>query len=294
MTDASSEVGVVVPTRNSARTLQACLESLRSQDVRPTIVVVDNHSSDETLSIAEQLADIVEVAGPERSAQRNRGAELLANVEVIGFIDSDMVLEPSVVGQVLREMHAGADAIVIPEYTMGRGFVAKVRAFERAQYVGASQVEAPRFFGRRVFEQVGGFDEELNAGEDWDLAIRVASSGALRGRTTACIWHDEGRVGYLAHCRKKGLYASGLKAFFAKHGSRGHGIILDRPYLRHPWRLARHPLLGMGLVALKAGETTAVMMALLRDNRDIKTTVSSPLPAEFIPRESGKSYDQQT
>lgn len=264
MTAASGVVGVVVPTRNSARTLRACLLSLRHQQVRPTIVVVDNHSTDATVHIAQELADVWVVAGPERSAQRNRGAELLVHADVLGFVDSDMVVEPDVVAQVATQVAAGTDAVVVPEHTMGTGFVARIRAFERAQYVGASQVEAARFFTRAVFDAVGGFDEALTAGEDWDLSLRALRAGATVGHVQACIRHDEARVGFLAHCAKKGRYATGLRLFLAKHGNQGRAVVMDRPYLHRPWTLLRHPMLGSGLVLLKAGEAVAVLAALAR------------------------------
>ena len=88
------KISAIVPTRNSERTIASCLESLRRQqgcDVE--VIVIDNNSSDATAQIATDLADIVINAGPERSAQRNRGAEA-ATGEIVFFIDSDMVLEP--------------------------------------------------------------------------------------------------------------------------------------------------------------------------------------------------------
>jgi GT2 family glycosyltransferase len=48
---------VVVRTLNSAATVVATLDSLRSQTVRPEIIVVDSGSTDETLVIAERMAD---------------------------------------------------------------------------------------------------------------------------------------------------------------------------------------------------------------------------------------------
>jgi len=90
------EVTVVVPTRNAARTLAACLESLRAQTTPCRTVVVDNGSTDATVTIAEQGADVVLHAGPERSAQRNYGARAYP-AAIVGFIDADMILAPSVV-----------------------------------------------------------------------------------------------------------------------------------------------------------------------------------------------------
>lgn len=268
MSDAAANwgraVGVVVPTRNSARTLEACLRSLRAQLVAPVVAVVDNHSTDATLAIAHRLADVVEVFGPERSAQRNRGAELLASAEIVGFVDSDMVLEPGVVAQVLATVREGAGAVIVPEQTMGAGWVARVRAFERAQYVGASRVEAPRFFSAPVWRALGGFDETLDAGEDWDVSLRAHALGIEAARIQAHLWHDESHVGYFEHCAKKGRYALGLQRFITKHGAEGRAVLLDRPYLRRPWGLLRHPLLGAGLVTLKAGEVAAVAAGMLK------------------------------
>ena len=57
MTD-SDRVTVVVPTREAARTLDRCLASVRAQThPRVELVVVDNHSTDDTVSIAHRHAD---------------------------------------------------------------------------------------------------------------------------------------------------------------------------------------------------------------------------------------------
>lgn len=259
----AADVGVVVPTRNSERTLAACLESLRCQDVPCEIVVVDNHSTDRTAAIARELADLVVVRGPERSAQRNFGAALLSN-RAVGFIDSDMVVSPGVTSQALESIDAGAAGVIVPEDSFGLGAWAAVRRFERSFYDGEDHVEAARFFDRAIFERIGGFDESLNAGEDWDLTIRIRQVGAV-ARVVARIGHDEGRISYRQACAKKASYAQGIQAFATKNGRSALRSALDRPYLRYPWRLMDpHPLLGAGVVALKVGEAVAVGIALAR------------------------------
>lgn len=258
--DDSTQVAVVVPTKNSGRTLEACLRSLMDQSRLCVIVVVDNHSTDATVAIASQYADIVAVAGPERSAQRNAGAAL-TRAPILGFIDSDMVVTSPVVEQAMVALQAGCGGVVVPERSFGVGFWAEVRSFERSFYQGSDAVEAARFFRRDVFESVGGFDEAMEpGGEDWDLTVRVRRVASV-SRIAADIAHDEGAPTFWSACRKKGYYAAGLKSFARKHGTASLSV-LDRPYLRRPWRIfAQGPRLGLGLVALKVGEASAVVAA---------------------------------
>lgn len=251
-------VAIIVPTRNSERTLESCLRSIKSQQYPCTLVVVDNHSDDKTLQIANELADVVLIYGPERSAQRNKGAGAV-DVDVLGFIDSDMILSNAVVGEAVRAIQSGAASVVVPERSVGDGFWTKVRAFERQFYQGSDAIEAPRFFLKDLFEQVGGFDEQMTGPEDWDLGIRVNQIGA-RARVKAEIDHDEGHVSYLDACRKKAYYAPGIAYFIRKYKGFGLTKISSRPWLSKPKSLM-NPF-GLGLLALKLGETFAVILAL--------------------------------
>lgn len=228
------------------------------------LVVVDNHSDDGTQQIALELADSLVVAGPERSTQRNRGARS-TDTGLVGFIDSDMVLEPGVLAEAVTLLSEGAGSVIVPESSFGTGFWARVVAFERDFYArhATAGVEAPRFFRRVVFELAGGFDESMLGGEDWDLGRR-ARGIAPSARTQAGIRHDEGHARFRELTRAKAAYAGGLKRFVARYGAPGVGALSDRPYLRRPWLLlAPHPLLGAGLVSLKTAQSAAVAWSLL-------------------------------
>lgn len=255
------DIAVVVPTRNSGATLRTCLESIRQQRQPCTLVVVDNGSTDETVSIAHEFADVILTCGPERSAQRNAGAAA-TSASVVGFIDSDMELPPTVVSDVVQAFEGGAVSVVVPERTIGEGFWADVRAFERSFYDGSEEIEAPRFFSRDVFDAVCGFDETLTGPEDWDLGIRTRKAGP-RVRIDSVILHHEGQVQYFVACRKKGYYGPGLARFMAIHGSSGMMAASRRPWLGQP-RALMTPL-GVGLLALKVGEATAVLLAIASD-----------------------------
>jgi glycosyltransferase involved in cell wall biosynthesis len=225
-------------------------------------LVVDNGSEDDTLAIGAELADKVLHAGPERSAQRNAGANL-ASTSIVGFVDSDMILSLNVVQEAVAAIEAGAVSVIVPETTVGEGYWARVSEFERSFYEGNAAIEAPRFFTSEVFKAVGGFDESMTGAEDWDLGLRSKSAGP-RARVLARIIHEEGTVQYFTLCRKKAYYAPGLVLFVRKHGTAALIDVSRRPWLRQP-RALLSPL-GLGLVALKAGQalSMATSIALFR------------------------------
>jgi glycosyltransferase involved in cell wall biosynthesis len=266
MNTGPSLVSVIVPTRNSSRTLEACLLSIRAQNYQPIeLVVIDNDSTDHTLQIANRHADIVETFGTERSAQRNRGARL-AHGDHLLFIDSDMRLESGVVSDCMETIRCTeAPGVIIPEVSIGEGFLAQCRAFERSCYHGDDSVEGARFLPRTVFEVVGGFDENLVAMEDWDLTLRV-SAGAALPRTRSFISHDDGRLRLASMLAKKRYYAASAEYYLRKHHRRAlsQANIIFRPaFLRHWPRLVRHPILTAGFLSLKWLEAGAVVIGVL-------------------------------
>ncbi|WP_395962660.1 glycosyltransferase family 2 protein [Actinomadura sp. 6N118] len=264
---------VVVPTRNSARTLERCLASVRSQTHAVELVVVDNASTDTTPEIAAAHADVVADHGPERSAQRNHGWRT-GEGEIIAFVDSDMVLEPEVVEQAVKIFATEPDlgGLVIPELSFGEGFLARCRAVEKRSYLGDETVEAARVFRRSALEEVGGYDEGLSAFEDWDLADRVAATGLRIGRVTAVVWHDEGRITLRSAYRKRRYYGRWLPAY----RSRPHARSFSRARSVRTLLRQGSPHHVAGLVALKISEA----LGLLRGSRRPSGSPPSDAPSD--------------
>jgi glycosyltransferase involved in cell wall biosynthesis len=254
-------VSVIVTTRNSERTLEACLASIREQTYpNVELITVDNGSSDLTQEIAERFSDAVLQKGPERSAQRNYGVEK-SHGNYLLFIDSDMVLEPGVVSDGIDALSDPAvRAVIIPEESFGEGFWAQCKVLERHCYVGEDNVESARMYRRQDFLDVGGFDLELTGPEDWDLTGRIAGR-SVRPRTASIIHHDEGRISLRGNFVKRRYYAPGYLGYLVKHrnGALAQGNALFRPaFLRH-WRdLAREPAVALGMFVLKFVEFLGV------------------------------------
>lgn len=278
----SPDVSFVIPTRDAARTIDACLRSLREQTAASVeIVVVDNGSADDTVARASRYADRVLRAGPERSAQRNAGARA-ANGDVLVFVDADMVLEPGVARACVDMLAADPTlgALVVPERSFGRGFLARCRALEKQLYFGDERVEAARAFRRTGFERVGGYDESIVAFEDWDLADRVRSSGHRVGRITDGIWHDDGRVSVVAQFRKKRYYGRRSGTYLAMRGSSRRRRLARTSLLARPGALARRPVHALGLAFLKTAECSGLALGALQaanDRRRARLAAITPL-----------------
>ena len=256
MTDA---VAVVVTTKNSAATLEACLGSVREQTVTDVeLAVIDNFSQDETPAIGRRYASTFRQAGPERSRQRNLGAAATTSRWLL-FIDSDMVLPPSILAECLALGAGGCRAGIIPEVSQGQGFWAACKALERACYVGDDAIEAARFIDRALFDDLGGFDEELTGEEDWDLTARIRRRGIPIGRTATPLVHDEGALRLGETMRTKFYYGRTMSRYLRKHRSaaRGQMTIFRPAYFRHLDLLAADPVHAGGVIAMKTCEIAA-------------------------------------
>lgn len=223
------------------------------------IIVVDNFSSDPTPGIASRLADRFLTGGPERSAQRNMGAAI-ATGDILVFLDSDMRAPVNLAHDVVDTLDRlpAVDALILPEISVGEGYWARCKALEKTIYLGDSDVEAARVFRSRAFWAVGGFDEELFAGEDWDLSDRLEESGCSFGRTAATITHDEGSLTLIADLRKKFYYGRSLHSYFRKRPRQVGPRLIRSGFLRKGGVLLKEPGLAAGLVSMKILELGAV------------------------------------
>ena len=89
-------VSVIVPTYNSARTLQECLDALKRQNYADIeIIVTDSFSKDRTKEIAREFTDKI-IDASSLALARKRGVEL-ARGEYILFLDSDQIINPDTI-----------------------------------------------------------------------------------------------------------------------------------------------------------------------------------------------------
>lgn len=212
-------ISVIIPVKNGARTLGLCLASLQAQSYQAhEILVVDNGSVDETVSLARAWGATVLYAGGRTPAARNAAARL-ATGAVLLHIDADMELPPTALAECAAALAAGAELVILPELNLATGFWMGAYAFGKELTRGADGFEYGRCMPRSRFVAIGGYDEGLHSGEDRDLSLRLQAAGARVGRTAAPIRHHIEHLTIGDLWRKTAAYTRTRAAFMRKHGA---------------------------------------------------------------------------
>jgi glycosyltransferase involved in cell wall biosynthesis len=187
-------VDVVLPVRNRARFIGACLDSVRAQTFQPAaVLVVDDGSTDGTAAILADYAKawpklrVIHTAARGVSSARNT-ALAAATADLVAFIDSDDLWPPAKLARQialftpdrprLGLVHCGLRQI--DEHGMPLRNAPDVAPSKRGD-VFRDMLEG--FYGiapstivvrRDIVAGVGGFDETLVQAEDRDLCLKVA------------------------------------------------------------------------------------------------------------------------
>jgi len=299
-------VSLIITTKNEEAVIAACLRSIENQTYKKIeTIVVDNNSSDNTKKIAQSFGAKVLNKGPERSAQRNAGAKHAKGTYLL-FLDADMELTPHVVEEAvammednmlrvtpLRQGYAGQAgdglekstrnastrngkthivALVIPEKSFGIGFWAACKALERSYYVGVSWIESARFFQKKVFQKIGGYDEELTGPEDFELPQRIKKTYGENsvGRITSFIHHNEGKLSLAKTLRKKYYYGRKMQEYRKRPSSEGYfdkqASVWNRYclFFTKPVVFFEHPIVFIGMLIMKTLEMGAVALGTVQ------------------------------
>lgn len=198
MTDLST---VVIVTSYEDKRIESTLESLEAQDRRPDRVLIADGSVDEAfrrwLDVAaeEHHADIVHEAHASVAGARNLALEA-ADEDVLVFLDTDQRAPPQWLANLVGPIEAGqADwtgGPTQPEASLEIMAIKEARLYEAARRDPTRIPMGNSAWHRRVFDEVGGFDERLDrGGEDWDLALRAEAAG-FTGQLVDDAWvhHD--------------------------------------------------------------------------------------------------------
>lgn len=248
-------VSIIITTKNEATVLDKLLKSVFKQTFKNIeVLIVDNYSNDNTGTLVKKYNVNFFRYGPERSAQRNYGAKQ-AKGDFLFFLDADMELTPKVVDDCINQISKEhLDGVVIPEESIANNFWGKVKAFERSFYneKGDPITDAARFYSKKVFLKVRGYDESITGPEDWDLPDRVRKLGFKIGRSNEKILHYEQEISPILLFKKKFYYGLNAHRYLSKHKIgifSPKTIYFLRPLFYKNWfKLLTHPLLSLAMI----------------------------------------------
>ena len=186
------DVSVIVPARNSAKWLGACLQSIRREHPRE-IIVVDGCSTDATVEIARAFgARVISDEGSGLPAARMLGARAAVSA-VVALIDSDVVLPRAALGQLLGEFEAGGfDGLQfgLVSEADGKGYWGAALAWHHNHSRVRSWFGVSATLMRREVLLDISFDESFSSGEDIELRLRLEKAGRKIGvSTTTTVRH---------------------------------------------------------------------------------------------------------
>ena len=183
-------VDIIIPCLNESNflpsTLQALIHHCAAQQVIPTIIVVDNGSTDDSRRIAEDHGALVIVAPDDTiGALRNRGVAHSTH-DIVVFLDADMEITPDWVSalkqfasedKIHRQRTITGARCLCPENAtlLQKSWFGAAAQHNRAEvaYINSGNLITTRHF----FKQLSGFNTTLTTGEDYEFCQRGARAG---------------------------------------------------------------------------------------------------------------------
>ena len=180
-------VSVIIPTYNRAWIIKESIDSVLSQDFNDfELIVIDDGSTDNTLEILNSYGEDIIVIHQRNqgvSSARNRGL-MEASGSLIAFLDSDDLWLPGKLSLQVDFFNSNPTALICQtEEIWMRNNVRinpKKRHKKPSGMIFASSLAlclvspSAVMVRRRLFEDVGLFDETLPACEDYDLWLRIS------------------------------------------------------------------------------------------------------------------------
>lgn len=183
-------LSIIIPCLDEARGITGTLEALQPLRRRGAeVIVVDGGSRDETLAIAQPLADAAFAAQRGRAAQMNAGAAR-ARGEILLFLHADCMLPEAADGLIIdglnrsRKSWGRFDVRIDSRHPLLRVVEALMNLRSRA--TGIVTGDQGLFVTRSLFEAAAGFPD-IALMEDIALSRRLKRFGAplnLRHRIT--------------------------------------------------------------------------------------------------------------
>lgn len=175
-----TKISIIIPTFNEEEYLPALLDSIKEQEFKDyEIIIADAQSKDKTREISRSYGCVV-VEGGLPAYGRNNGAKI-AQGELLLFLDSDLILTEGYLKDAVEEFENKSLGIaitqMIPLSDKKRDKILHEFANRFMIMVESIKPHGAGCYGiisrRELHQEVNGFDESLDFGEDSDYIERI-------------------------------------------------------------------------------------------------------------------------
>lgn len=236
------DVTIVVPVYADPERLARCLEPVAG--VLP-LIVVDDGSPDggAIVAVAERFGARYARHRENRGAAAARNTGLgMASTPFVAFLDADCVPPAGFPGVLTEHLSDPAVALVAPRVRSARRLPGRIAAYERVRsaldmgpyparvrpYSSVWYVPSAAMVAQRDALD-GGFDEELQLGEDVDLVWRLHDAGwQVRYDPGSTVEHEV-RLPPLAWYRRRIAYNESVAPLLRRHPGRVPVMFLSPP-----------------------------------------------------------------
>lgn len=182
-------ISVIIPSLDEADTLPERATELEAQTGDWEWIVVDGHSTDDTVRVAEGLGAQVLQAKRGRGTQLNAGARA-ARGDILLFLHADTRLPPGAFAAIRRAVEhegvCGGNFALRFEGDPIFCAILSAQAYLRQKLTGLFYGDSAIFVRRDVFNDIGGFPDQPLL-EDYELSRRLDTYGPTR-RIDLRVW----------------------------------------------------------------------------------------------------------
>ena len=235
------KISIIIPTYNEEEYLPYLLESIKRQDFTDyEVIIADANSTDRTREIAQNYnAKIVDGGLPAKG--RNKGA-VAAQGEFLLFLDADVIMTRGYLKSAIQEFVEEGLGIAISQiYPMSdKNFDILSHEFANffMKYVETLKPHGAGCYGiltrKKLHDAIGGFDEELDFGEDTDYIEKLAYLHYFKVLRDATLFvstrrtNEEGKTGIVYKYAKSTFYQFTGRKINADKLSYNFGHNIDR------------------------------------------------------------------
>ncbi|MGF1933014.1 MAG: glycosyltransferase [Nostoc sp. ChiQUE02] len=184
------KISVIIPAYNSEKTIKQTIQSVLNQTFGELeLIVINDGSQDSTLEVVRQIRDsrikVFSYSNAGGNVSRNRGLHRAVG-DFVSFLDADDLWTPDKLQSQLKALQENVTAKVAYSWTdyidingqyllSGQRIKLNGNTYENLLLNNFLENGSNPLICRKSLITLGGFDESLNAAQDWDMWLRLAS-----------------------------------------------------------------------------------------------------------------------